>query len=43
MAIDFSNTEYEESFDSLVTTRATRDDDSEYSLRPKLLRENIGQ
>ena len=43
MAIDFSNTDFEESFDSLVTTRATHEDDNEYSLRPKLLREYIGQ
>ena len=39
MAIDFSNTDFEESFDSLVTTRATVEDDNEYSLRPKKLRE----
>ena len=43
MAIDFSNTDFEESFDSLVTTRATVEDDNEYSLRPKKLREYIGQ
>ena len=43
MSIDFSNTDFEESFDSLVTTRATTEDDNEYSLRPKRLREYIGQ
>jgi len=43
MAIDFSNPDFEESFDSLVTTRATVEDDNEYSLRPKKLREYIGQ
>ena len=43
MAIDFSNSDFEESFDSLVTTRATVEDDNEYSLRPKKLREYIGQ
>ena len=43
MSIDFSNTEFEESFDSLVTTRVTTEDDNEYSLRPKRLREYIGQ
>ena len=43
MAIDFSNPDFEESFDSLVTTRATVEDDNEYSLRPKRLREYIGQ
>ena len=43
MAIDFSNTDFEEPFDSLVTTRATHEDDNEYSLRPKTLREYIGQ
>ena len=44
MSIDFSNTEYDyEETESLVTASATREDDSEYSLRPRFLREYIGQ
>ena len=44
MAIDFSNTEFDnESFEPLVTTSLTREDEGEYSLRPKTLREYIGQ
>ena len=44
MAIDFSNTEFEnESYEPLVTTSLTREDEGEYSLRPKTLREYIGQ
>ena len=45
MAIDFSNTEFEaEGLDEpLVTTSLTREDESEGSLRPRTLREYIGQ
>ena len=45
MAIDFSNTEFEgEGLEEpLVTTSLTREDEGEYSLRPKTLREYIGQ
>ena len=44
MAIDFSGTEYEnEELEPLVTTSLTREDEGEYSLRPKTLRESIGQ
>ena len=45
MAIDFSNTEFEpeELDEPLVTTSLTREDEGEYSLRPKSLREYIGQ
>ena len=44
MAIDFSNTEFDnEAFEPLVTTSLTREDEGEYSLRPKTLREYIGQ
>ena len=45
MAIDFSNTEFEpeELEEPLVTTSLTREDEGEYSLRPKTLREYIGQ
>ena len=45
MAIDFSNTDFEpEALDEpLVTTSLTREDEGEYSLRPKTLREYIGQ
>ena len=43
MSIDFSNHESYEEHDSLVTTSLTRDDEGEYSLRPKTLREYIGQ
>ena len=44
MAIDFSNSEFEsEDLEPLVTTSLTREDENEYSLRPKTLREYIGQ
>ena len=43
MSIDFSgNAPYVEE-EPLVTTSFTREDESEYSLRPKTLREYIGQ
>jgi Holliday junction DNA helicase RuvB len=42
MSIDFSNEAYTPT-ESLVTTSLTREDENEYSLRPKLLREYIGQ
>ena len=43
MSIDFSSNDIYSEQESLVTTSLTRDDDGEYSLRPKLLREYIGQ
>ncbi len=44
MSIDFSNRELDIEEDApLVTTSLTREDESEYSLRPKTLREYIGQ
>ena len=45
MSIDFSNMEFdpEEMEEPLVTTSLTREDENEYSLRPKTLREYIGQ
>ena len=45
MAIDFSNTEFEAEGleEPLVTTSLTREDEGEYSLRPKTLREYSGQ
>ena len=45
MAIDFSNTEFdpEELDEPLVTTSLTREDENEGSLRPRTLREYIGQ
>lgn len=44
MAIDFSNPEFSaEELEPLVTTSLTREDEGEYSLRPKTLREYIGQ
>ncbi len=44
MAIDFSNNELNmDEFEPLVTTSLTREDEGEYSLRPKTLREYIGQ
>ena len=44
MAIDFSNPEFDnEEYQSLVTTSLTREDEGEYSLRPKTLYEYIGQ
>ena len=42
MSIDFSNTDFD-SQEPLVTTALTREDEGEYSLRPKTLREYIGQ
>ena len=42
MSIDFSNTGFVEE-EPLVTTSLTREDEGEYSLRPKTLREYIGQ
>ena len=45
MAIDFSNTEFEAEGleEPLVTTSLTREDENEGSLRPRTLREYIGQ
>ncbi len=44
MSIDFSNSELNmEDFEPLVTTSLTREDEGELSLRPKTLREYIGQ
>ncbi len=43
MSIDFSSNDTYAEHESLVTTSLTRADDGEYSLRPKLLREYIGQ
>ena len=44
MSIDFSNHDMNpEEFEPLVTTSLTREDENEYSLRPKTLREYIGQ
>ena len=45
MAIDFSNTEFDRSEldEPLVTTSLTREDENEGSLRPRTLREYIGQ
>ena len=44
MAIDFSNNEVNmDEFEPLVTTSLTREDEGEYSLRPRTLREYIGQ
>ena len=45
MAIDFSNIEFdrEEPGEPLVTTSLTREDEGEDSLRPRTLREYIGQ
>ena len=43
MAIDFSNNEPLVEEEPLVTTSFTREDESEYSLRPKTLKEYIGQ
>ena len=42
MSIDFSDTGFETQ-EPLVTTSLTRDDENEGSLRPKTLREYIGQ
>ena len=43
MSIDFSNNEPFIEEEPLVTTSFTREDEGEYSLRPKTLREYIGQ
>ena len=43
MSIDFSGGSEFESQEPLVTTSLTREDEGEYSLRPKTLREYIGQ
>ncbi len=44
MSIDFSNTDFTaDSQEPLVTTALTREDEGEYSLRPRTLREYIGQ
>lgn len=43
MSIDFSSNDIYAEQESLVTTSLTRDDEGEYSLRPKYLREYIGQ
>ena len=44
MSIDFSNQEFDtEELKPLVTTSLTREDENEYSLRPRSLREYIGQ
>ncbi len=44
MAIDFSNNELNmDEFEPLVTTSLTREDEGEHSLRPRTLREYIGQ
>ena len=45
MAIDFSNSEFDSEGleESLVTTSLTREDENEGSLRPRTLREYIGQ
>ncbi len=42
MSIDFSNEGYD-AVESLVTSSLTREDENEFSLRPKYLREYIGQ
>lgn len=44
MSIDFSNDELNmDDFEPLVTKTLTREDEGEFSLRPKSLREYIGQ
>ena len=44
MSIDFSNHDFDtEAYEPLVTTSLTREDEGEFSLRPKTLREYIGQ
>ena len=44
MSIDFSNTDFTaDSQEPLVTTALTREDEGEYSLRPRTLRAYIGQ
>ena len=43
MSIDFSGGSEFEPQEPLVTTSLTREDEGEYSLRPRTLREYIGQ
>ncbi len=43
MSIDFSNQNFEEGYEPLVTTSLTAQDENEFSLRPKTLAEYIGQ
>ncbi len=43
MSIDFSSNDIYSEQESLVTTSLTKEDEGEYSLRPKTLREYIGQ
>ena len=43
MGIEFSNQNFDEEFEPLVTTTLTSSDEAEYSLRPKTLNEYIGQ
>ena len=43
MSIDFSSNDIYSEQESLVTTSLTREDEGEFSLRPKTLREYIGQ
>ena len=43
MGIEFSNQNFSEEFEPLVTTTLTAADEAEYSLRPKTLAEYIGQ
>ena len=44
MSIDFSKDDiYMEEQEPLVTTSLTREDEGEYSLRPRTLKEYIGQ
>ena len=43
MGIEFSNQNFEEEFEPLVTTTLTSADEAEYSLRPRTLAEYIGQ
>ena len=44
MSIDFSNHEFDaEACEPIVTTTLTKEDEGEYSLRPKTLKEYIGQ
>ena len=43
MGIEFSNQNFEEEYEPLVTTTLTSADEAEYSLRPKTLVEYIGQ
>ena len=44
LSIDFSGGDFStEELEPLVTTSLTREDEGEYSLRPKTLKEYIGQ